>query len=77
MDLQVGVTNEKKTIFSETYQEDKLMEEYQNSILEEMGRVFRGAPIGELPHLKSYRLEVNALIHMRRPTVWSMAHQSY
>jgi hypothetical protein len=37
------------------------MEEDQNNILVEMGRVFCGTPIRELPHLMSYRLEGGAL----------------
>jgi hypothetical protein len=37
------------------------MEDDQNCILEKLGRVFHGTPIGELPHLKSYTLEGGAL----------------
>jgi hypothetical protein len=40
------------------------MEEDQNHILEEVGRVFHGTLTGELPHLKSYRLEGSALIYV-------------
>jgi hypothetical protein len=45
--------NIKIAIFRETYPEDKLNEEDQNYILEEVGRVLRRTPTGELPHLKS------------------------
>jgi hypothetical protein len=55
------LTNIKIAIFRETYPEDKLTEDDQNCILDELGRVLRGTPIGELPHLKSYRLEGGAL----------------
>jgi hypothetical protein len=51
-------------IFKETYPEDKLTQHGQESILEELGRVLCGTPIGELPHLKSYRLEGGALIYI-------------
>jgi hypothetical protein len=57
-------TNIKIAIFKETYPEDKLIEDVLSSILEELGRVLRGTPIGELPHLKSYRLEGGALIYI-------------
>jgi hypothetical protein len=56
-----ALTNTKRTLFNETYPEDKLTEHDQDTILEELGRVLRGTPIGELPHLKSYRLEGGAL----------------
>jgi hypothetical protein len=74
-----ALTNIKIAIFKVTYPEDKLIEHDQESILVELGRVLHGTPIGELPHLKSYRLEGGTLIYiyMRRPTVWSMAHQSH
>jgi hypothetical protein len=58
------VTNIKIAIFRETYPEDKLTEDDQNSILEELGRVLRRTPIGQLPHLKSYRLKEGALIYI-------------
>jgi hypothetical protein len=64
-----ALTNIKIAIIRETYPENKLTNDNQ-------GRVLRGTPLGELPHLKSYRLEGGALICVR-PTVWSMAHQSY
>jgi hypothetical protein len=56
-----ALTNIKIAIFKETYPEDKLTEHDQESILEELGRVLRGTPIGELPHRKSYRLEPRQL----------------
>jgi hypothetical protein len=71
------MTNIKIAIFKETYPEDKLTEHDQDNILKELGRVLHRTPIGELPHLKSYRLEGDALIYMHRPTVFSLAHQSH
>jgi hypothetical protein len=59
-----ALTNTKITIFKETDSEVKLTEHNQDSILEELGRVLRGTPIGELPHLKSYRLEGGALTYI-------------
>jgi hypothetical protein len=59
-----AVTNIKIAIFREKYAEDKLTEDDQNSILEVLGEVFRRTPIGELPHLKSYRQEGDALIYI-------------
>jgi hypothetical protein len=50
------LTNTKIAIFKETYPDDKLTEHNQESILEELGRVLRGTPVGELPHLKSFSL---------------------
>jgi hypothetical protein len=35
----------------------------QDCILAELGKVLRRTPLGELPHLKSYRLEGGALIY--------------
>jgi hypothetical protein len=61
-----ALTNTKLAIFKETYPEDKLTEHDQDNILEELGRVLHGSPIGELPHLKSYRLEGGALINKVR-----------
>jgi hypothetical protein len=58
-----AVINIKIAIFRETYPEDKLTEDDQNSILEVMGKVLRRTPTGELPHLKSYRLERGAFIY--------------
>jgi hypothetical protein len=57
-----ALTNIKIAIFKETYSEDKLREDVQESNLEELGRVLRGTPT-ELPHLKSYRLEGGAHTH--------------
>jgi hypothetical protein len=37
---------------------------YLNSILEELGKELRGTPFGELPHLKSYRLEGGPFIYI-------------
>lgn len=59
-----ALTYVKIAIFRETYPEGKITEDDQNCILEELGRVFRATPVGELPHLKSYRLEGGALIYM-------------
>jgi hypothetical protein len=58
------VTNIKIAIFKETYPEDEGNEEDQNYILEELGRVLHRTPAGELPHLKSYRLQGVALIYI-------------
>jgi hypothetical protein len=59
-----ALANIKVDIFRETYPEDKLTEENQNSILEVLGEVLRRTPIGELPHLKSNRLEGGALMYI-------------
>jgi hypothetical protein len=64
-----ALANMMAAIFRETYPEDTLMEDDQNSILEVLGEVLRRTPIGQLPHLQSYRLE--------RATVRSMAYQGY
>jgi hypothetical protein len=53
-----ALTNIKIAIFTETYPEDKLTEHDQER--EELGRVLHGTPVGELPHLKFYRLEGGA-----------------
>jgi hypothetical protein len=58
------LTSIKIAIFKETYPEDKLTEHDQESILVELGRVLDGTPIGELLHIKSYRLEGGALIYI-------------
>jgi hypothetical protein len=58
------LTNIRVAIFKETYPEGKITEDDQNYILEELGRVFRATPKGELPLLQSYRLEGGALIYM-------------
>jgi hypothetical protein len=52
-----ALANIKIAIFRKTYPEDKLTEDGQNSILKVLGEVLRRTPIGELPHLRSYRLE--------------------
>jgi hypothetical protein len=57
------LTNIKIAIFKEAYPEDKLTEDDLNNILEELGRELCGTPLGELPHLKSCRLEGGALIY--------------
>jgi hypothetical protein len=59
-----ALTNIKIAILKENYPEDKLTEDDQEHILEELGRVFRGTPKGELPHLKSFRLEGGALMYV-------------
>jgi hypothetical protein len=56
------LTNTKIVIFKETYPEDKLTEHDQDNILEELGKVLRGTPRGELPHPISHRLEGGALL---------------
>jgi hypothetical protein len=40
------------------------MEEDQNYILEELARMFHGTPVGELPHINSYRPEGGTLIYV-------------
>jgi hypothetical protein len=59
-----ALTNIKIAIFKESYPEDKLNEDDQKYILEELGRVLHRTPIEGLPHLKSYRLEGGALIYI-------------
>jgi hypothetical protein len=58
------VTNIKIAIFKVTYPKQKLIGNNLSSIFEELGRVLHGTPIGELPHLKFYRLEGGALIYI-------------
>jgi hypothetical protein len=58
-----ALTNIKVAIFKDTFPEDKVTENDQDCILEELGKMLHRAPIGELPHLKSYRLEGGALIY--------------
>jgi hypothetical protein len=48
-----ALTNMKIAIFKEKYPECQLTEDDQNCILELLGEVLCGTPIGELPHLKS------------------------
>jgi hypothetical protein len=59
-----ALTSTKIAIFKKTYPEDKLTEHDQDNILEELGKELRGTPVGELPHLISYRLEGGALIYV-------------
>jgi hypothetical protein len=56
------LTNIRITIFRHSYSENNITEDDQNYILEESGRVLRGDPVRELPHLKSYTLDGGALI---------------
>jgi hypothetical protein len=42
--------------YGKAYPEDKLTEDDQDYILEELGRMFHGTLNGELPHLRSFRL---------------------
>ncbi|PNF41014.1 hypothetical protein B7P43_G08808 [Cryptotermes secundus] len=58
-----ALANIKVAIFKETYPEDKLTEGDQDSILEELGQALCRTPLGELPHLKPYRLEGGALLY--------------
>jgi hypothetical protein len=58
-----ALTNIKIAIFKETYREDKLNEDDQNYILEELGKVLHRTPIGELSHVMSYRLKGGAVIY--------------
>jgi hypothetical protein len=48
-----ALPNIKVAIFKDTYPEDKLTEDDQDSILEALGEVLCRTPKGELPHLKS------------------------
>jgi hypothetical protein len=59
-----ALINIKITIFKTNYLEDKLTEDDQDHILEELGMVFRRTPKGELPHLRSFRLEGDALMYV-------------
>jgi hypothetical protein len=58
-----ALTNIKVAIFKDTFPEDKVTVNDQDCILEELGKMLRRTPTGELPHLKSYRLEGGALIY--------------
>jgi hypothetical protein len=67
-----ALTNIKVAIFKDTYPEDKVSENDQDCILEEPGKMLHRTPIGELPHLKSYRLG-GALIYIcadQQPGQW-------
>jgi hypothetical protein len=59
-----ALTNIKIAIFKEFYHEDKHNEDDQKYVLEELGKVLGRTPLEELPHLKSYRLEGDALIYI-------------
>jgi hypothetical protein len=59
-----ALTTTKMAIFGELYREDKLNEDDQQYILDVLGGVLRWTPVEELPHLKSYRLEGDALIYI-------------
>jgi hypothetical protein len=59
-----ALANMKIAIFKENYPEDKLTEEDQGHILEELERVFCRTLKGELPHLRSFRLEGGALMYV-------------
>jgi hypothetical protein len=59
----VALTNVRVAIFKDTFPEDQVTENDQDCILEELGKMLRRTPI-ELPHLKSYRLEGDALIYI-------------
>jgi hypothetical protein len=61
---KAALTNIKLAIFKENYPEDKLTEMEQDLILEELGRVFYGTLKGELPHLRSFRLEGGVLMYV-------------
>jgi hypothetical protein len=58
-----ALTSFRIPIFRETYPEDKIMEEDQDSILDILGETLHRTPLEELPRLKSYRLEGGALIY--------------
>jgi hypothetical protein len=58
-----ALTNFKVSIFRETYLEESVTEEDRDSILELLGVALRRTPLGELPRLRSYRLEGGALIY--------------
>jgi hypothetical protein len=63
-----ALTNTKTAIFRETYPEDKLTQHDQDNILEEVDKALRGTPLGELPHLMSYRPEGGGLKYIYAPT---------
>jgi hypothetical protein len=50
-----ALTNIKIATFKKNYPEDKLIEDDQDQILDELGRVFCGTPKGELSHLRSFK----------------------
>jgi hypothetical protein len=55
------MTNIKIAVFNENHPDDKLTENNQDQILDELGRVFCGTPKEELPYLRALRLEGDAL----------------
>jgi hypothetical protein len=59
-----ALTNIQIGIFKGYYPEDKMTEDDQDHILEEQERVFRETLKGELPHLRSFRLEGGALLYV-------------
>jgi hypothetical protein len=59
-----ALTNIKTAIFKDNNSEDKLIEDDQDQILNELGRVFHGTPKGEQPYLRSFRLEGGILIYV-------------
>jgi hypothetical protein len=59
-----ALTSAKIAIFKETYTKDTITKHDQDIILEELDKALRGTPVGELPHLMSYRLEKSALIYV-------------
>jgi hypothetical protein len=58
-----ALTNIRVAILKYIFSEDKVTENDQDCILEELGEVLRRTPI-ELPHLKSHRLTGIALIYI-------------
>jgi hypothetical protein len=78
-DYKEALTGMRVAIFKDTIPEKKVTIHDQDSILAEMGKVLRKIPLGELPHLKSDTggRRINIQVHLCRPTVWSVAHQSH
>jgi hypothetical protein len=68
------LTNIKTAIFEEYHPEDKLTEDDQDQILDELGKVFCGTPKRELPHLRSFRPDGGAFIYVHLPAVGSVVH---
>jgi hypothetical protein len=71
------LTTIKMAIYKQLYPEDNLNEDDQQSILDVLGEMIRRAPVEELSHLKSYRLEGGELIYICAPTVWSVTFRSH
>jgi hypothetical protein len=59
-----ALTNIRVAIFKKNYPEDKLTEDEQDHIFEELGRVYHGTAKGELPHLRYFRLEGGTLTYV-------------